>query len=392
MDTSEQKASIWSVGLSIFAMFFGAGNIVFPLALGQFTLDKNFYGILGLLITAVLVPLAGLLAMLLYGGDYQAFFRRIGKIPGFTIVVLILALIGPFGGIPRCITVSYSTLEAFKMTGPEGIGLTLFSLLSCVALFLFTYRPRRILTWLGYVLTPILLLSLGAIIVKGLWLMPEADHTLSGKWQTFSHGVLEGYNTMDLLASFFFSSVVLLCLQQGKLSEAKGNKKMISVALVGSLIAALLLALVYVSLSYIAAGYSSELTSVQGHQMLGTLAHHLLGAKAGLLTGLAVLFACMTTEIALTAVFARFLHEILFPGKLSFPLSIGLTLVAAFFISTFRFEGISSFIVPILQVCYPALIVLTLLNILYKLLNFQPVKFPFYATFALSIVLYALLK
>src|SRR5262245_5287910 len=95
-----KRSTVWSTGLAMFAMFFGAGNIVFPLALGQFTQDKNFYGILGLVVTAVLVPLLGLLSMLLYEGNYASFFQRIGKIPGFCLTLLILGLIGPFGGIP----------------------------------------------------------------------------------------------------------------------------------------------------------------------------------------------------------------------------------------------------------------------------------------------------
>src|SRR5262245_48888774 len=108
----ERKSSVWSTGLAMFSMFFGAGNIVFPLALGQFTQDKTFFGISGLLLTAVLVPLMGLIAMLLFEGDYRTFFQRIGKLPGFFLAVLILGLIGPFGAVPRCITMSFSTLSA----------------------------------------------------------------------------------------------------------------------------------------------------------------------------------------------------------------------------------------------------------------------------------------
>src|SRR5262245_32752684 len=167
---ARSRSTIWSTGLAMFSMFFGAGNIVFPLALGQFTQDKNFYGIVGLILTAVCVPLLGLMAMMLYDGNYSSFFRRIGRVPGFLVTLLILGLIGPFGGIPRCIAISYATLEAFRFETLSWMNLPLFSAISCVLIFLFTFRPGKVLDLLGYVLTPILLLSLAVIVTKGLWI------------------------------------------------------------------------------------------------------------------------------------------------------------------------------------------------------------------------------
>ena len=385
--TADQKASIWSTGLAMFAMFFGAGNIVFPLALGQLTQNQNFFGVSGLIITAVLVPLIGLLSMLLYNGDYTAFFSRIGKIPGFIVAVMILGLIGPFGGIPRCITISYSTLNAFGLEGVKGVNLTSFSLVSCLVILLFSFKPNRILTLLGCVLTPILLLSLGVVAVKGLIQMPHTGVSHFTSWSAFSTGVFEGYNTMDLLAAFFFSSVVLLCLRKGRAANPSQDRSLIRVAFFGSIIAAVLLAGVYVCFSSLSAGFSGELSSVANHQMLGTLAYKVLGPYAGMVASVAVSFACLTTEIALTVVFAEFLHETLFREKVSYLVSLLLTLALSFLMSTFHFEGLSAFLVPILQICYPGLIVLCVLNILNKLYNFQPVKSIFYGTVIFTLLL-----
>ena len=387
--TVRNKSAVWSTGLAMFAMFFGAGNIVFPLALGQFVQDKSFYGIMGLVVTAVLVPLMGLLAMMLYNGDYLSFFRRIGKVPGFLVALLILGLIGPFGGIPRCITISYSTLNAFGFEAIKGVNLMTFSLVSCVLIFLFTYRPTKIISLLGYVLTPILLLSLAVIVAKGLMVMPHPDPSMHTRWSSFSQGLFDGYNTMDLLAAFFFSSVVLLCLRKdvGDMTPQE-NRRLRIVAVLGSLIAALLLAVVYISFSFLAAGYSNELESVASHELLGTLAYHLLGPYAGMIAGVAVCFACLTTEIALTAVFAEFLHETIFKEKVPYTFSLVFTLFVSFLVSTLHFEGISSFLVPILKICYPALIVLSILNILNKAFDFKPVKRVFYGTVALTFITY----
>ncbi len=317
--SSRSRSATWSTGLAMFAMFFGAGNIVFPLALGQFTQDKTIYGILGLIITAVLVPLIGLIGLMLYEGNYFNFFQRIGKIPGFLVVLAILGLIGPFGGIPRCITISHATLESFNFQAFQWMPLPVFSAAIAILIFLFTYRPRRILSLLGYVLTPVLLLSLALIVGRGLWIMPEADPSNHSCSQIFLRGLLDGYNTMDLLAAFFFSSVVLICLQKNHVGE---KKQLLSFAMLGALIAAALLSSVYICFSFLAAGYSNELVGIPSDHLLGTLTYRLLGAQAGLVASVAVCFACFTTEIALTAVIAEFIHKTLFKEKISYSLAI----------------------------------------------------------------------
>lgn len=388
---TEEKSSLWSTGLAIFAMFFGAGNIVFPLAMGQMAQDKNGFALMGMIITAVLMPLAGLIAMLLYEGNYNAFFRRIGKIPGFVVILLILGLIGPFAGIPRCITISYSTLSAFGLTSLPLMNLATFSLLSCLTIFLFTIRPSNILTLMGYVLTPLLLLSLGTIVFKGIFSMPEAGEASYTGGEAFLQGLLGGYNTMDLLAAFFFSSCVLLCLRKGRDQEAiafEKNRSLIRIALFGGVVAAALLTAVYTAFSFLAAGNSEMLSTVPSHQMLGTLAYKLLGPYGGLVAGVAVTLTVLTTEIALTMVFANFLHKVLCKEKISYPSALGITLFVSFWISILQFDGIAYFLAPILQVCYPALIILTLLNILHKLYAFKPAKLLFYGAFAASLAIY----
>ena len=97
----KQLKVILSTGFAMFSMFFGAGNVVFPLDLGRTAGHMNFYAIAGLLITAVGVPFTGLLTMFLFEGNYTKFFERIGKVPGFVLAAFIMALIGPFYAMPR---------------------------------------------------------------------------------------------------------------------------------------------------------------------------------------------------------------------------------------------------------------------------------------------------
>lgn len=383
MSVLAKNFRVVSIGFAMFSMFFGAGNIVFPLAVGQLSLDKNFWGVLGLILGDVIVSLIGLLAMLGFEGSYSRFFSRIGKWPGFLLGLMILTVIGPMGGIPRCITISYSTISAFHFENLSGMNHATFGLVSCLLIYLCTIRPNRILAILGYILTPILLLSLAVIFFKGYLVMPEIAANLETKSQVFLRGILGGYQMLDLFAAFFFSSMVLSCLDHG---AKKGSR--LKLALAGSIIAAVLLALVYIGFSHLGAGFGEVLKDVPPQELLGTLAHKLLGNKAGLVTCIAIIFACLTTEIALTAIVARYLHETLTKGKLSYSQCLILTLGVSFMVSRLRFDKLTAFLGPVLEICYPALIALAVLNLFYYLKGFQPVKRFFYPILIVSLLVY----
>ncbi len=147
------KSETISLGLAMFSMFFGAGNVIFPLAVGQYAGDKNFFAILGLIITAAIMPIAGVIAMLLFDGSYKQFFGRLGKVPGFLLALFIITLLGPLGSTPRCIALAHTTLSnTFLNMSPA-----LFSAAASLVIFLFAIRKRYLLTLLGWILTPLLL-------------------------------------------------------------------------------------------------------------------------------------------------------------------------------------------------------------------------------------------
>ncbi len=380
-----------AIGLAMFAMFFGAGNVVFPLRLGQEVGDQTLWAMLGLLITAVLVPFVGLVSVVLYDSDHKAFFGRIGKIPGYLLAVLILLLIGPFGGIPRTITLAYSTIT-LSLPGTE---LWLFSLIACVIVFFFAWKPSRIVELLGFVLTPLLLAALFVIIILGLISHPDAAHSALTGGEAFVHGLLEGYNTLDLLAACFFSSVVLEGLRHRVKPEE--NEDIMSLThrrftslIKASALGAFLLAIIYLGLSFVSSYYQGELGGVSADQLLGAIAIHIIGPEAGIVSNIAVALACLTTAITLAAVFADTLSREICQGKIKYVPSLVLTLVVAYFICYLRFGGIVSAIAPVVTVCYPALIVLALLNLAYKLWNFKPIKIPVLVVFLLTLIWYVL--
>lgn len=386
MEKPTPKTSLIATGFAMFSMFFGAGNIVFPLDLGLYAQSQNLFAILGMLITAVGVPFMGLIAITLFNGNYKQFFERIGVIPGFILMTAIMGLIGPFGAIPRCITLSYATLSVYL----PSLSLPIFSIISCIIIYLLTFKKTNILNILGYFLTPFLIFSLLIIIIKGIFTgpaIPDSAHTIS---TVFAKGLLEGYQTMDLLGAFFFSSIVLNCLESDSEikhpNEAKNFRKMIMLTLKASLIGVVLLSLTYIGFSYTSAIHSESLAGIPKDELLAKVAILILGPYAGIVACVAAAMACLTTAIALTAVFAEFIHNDITNGKVNYNNAIIGTLLLSFVVSTLHFTGIARFLTPILQICYPALIVLSILNIAYKLAHFKPVKIPVFLTFALSLL------
>ena len=372
------------IGFAMFSMFFGAGNIIFPLFLGASAQKDHFFAISGLLLTAVLIPFLGVFTMIYYEGNYMQFFERMGKQLGFYIAFFILLIIGPFGALPRCITTSYSTIHI----SIESLSLPFFSALSLGGVYLFTVKSKNVVELLGAILTPILLVLLFFIIVKGLFYGNTPENSSQSSLTHFIEGLLTGYNTMDLIASFFFSTVVILSVNKEKDLSHKINKKNDYKILFSAIgIGLFLLSITYLGFTSLSASYATLLENVAKDELFGKISFHLLGPYASLVISLAVFFACLTTEIALAVVFADFFHTYLSKGKLSYKICLIITLIIAFIISTLKFEGISTFLSPILQVIYPSLIVLTLCNLAYKLFQFKWVKLPVVITFILSLII-----
>lgn len=372
----KNKILIISTGLAMFSMFFGSGNLVFPLVVGQ--MSEGHFGLasLGILLTGVVVPFLGILGMLLFQGNSQEFFARLGRPATFWFPLFALSLMGPFGVLARCITVAHG---AFRLIMPEN-PLWIFSILSCVVVFLLTVRKNSIVPLLGSILTPILLASLAAIAFFGLLSTDLPQVSSEGSWTSFKTGILEGYQTMDLLAAFFFSTFIIQHLRSHKQTE-ENSKETLSIFLKSSLIGAGLLSSIYFALVVLGTAYSDQLRMVPPQEMLGFIAEKAIGPWAAPLVSVAVILACLTTAVVLTALFADFFRKEVVKDKIRNPLAIGITLAIAFGVSTLEFSGIARIISPILEMTYPALIVLTLLNIFHKLWGWKSVRMPIAAAF-----------
>ena len=341
--------SSFGIGLAIFSMFFGAGNSIFPIFVGCASKGLWHIALLGLITTAVIMPILGILGILRAGGDPMQFFGRIGKTPGLIMALIVISLLGPFGSTPRCIALSYSTLIHEKT-----LSMPIFALLACLLIFACSLKKRYILPIIGYVLTPILLLSLFAIILFGLLSGPVETSSHAIGWPAFTFGLFEGYKTMDLLAAFFFSSTVFQLL-----SKRKDAHRLL---LKGGLIGGVLLILVYGGFCLCASIHSQELTNVAQAQLLAKLAQVVLGPQSSLIVRITIALACLTTAIALITSFIDFLQATIFKKRFSYPLLLALSLCLTYCVAIFEFASIAKMLNPLLQAVYPISITLTLVN------------------------------
>ncbi len=205
---------IITVALAIFSMFFGAGNLLYPLKVGMHSGTHIFFGMLGFLITAVCLPLAGLIAMILFDGNYDIFFGRLGTRVGNFIIFLCMMIIGPVIAIPRIVTLSHTMTAPFlpfaalqEITPQSSF---IFALLFLGITYLATYRENRIVDLLGLIISPLLVISLLIIIFKGVITAEYAIPAMVTPWQAFTINFIRGYETLDLLAGIFFSSIVFI--------------------------------------------------------------------------------------------------------------------------------------------------------------------------------------
>lgn len=369
-------------GLAIFAMLFGAGNVVFPLGLGRTVGNQVLFALLGLCISAILVPVIGLISAMLYEGNYKKFLGTMGAIPAALITFICMILIGPFGAIPRCLTLAHAVVRWYV---PD-FSIFFFSMLAVCLIFVCTMRKSLMVDLLGRFLGPLKLVLLLSIILFGLFKPLKPLVTSFSSSESFFFGLREGFWMLDLLGTIFFSSLILGSIRSSVDKENVSSKDIIKIGLMSGLIGGLLLGIVYSGFCVVAAMYSSQLAHVAQDQILSALAMSILGAHAGILANITVAIACLTTALALTAVFADYVRSEIFSGKISYLYALLITSVCTFVMANLGFAGIMKMISPIVIICYPALTVLSLVNIAHRLFGYKYVKTPVFVTLLISVI------
>jgi Branched-chain amino acid permeases len=384
--------NIFITGLAVFSMLFGAGNLMYPIAVGLSSGKYNFIGLAGFLITAVLLPLMGLVAMILYNGDYEDFFGRLGKISGKVMIAACMVIIGPGLVIPRIVSFAHCMISPFLPI--EALqSLFIFSIVYLTINFLGSFKESKIVDVLGWVISPALIISLAIVIIKGFITAENFVPTSLTPGKIFGKNMFTGYETLDLIGILFFAAIIIKILKdkfsQKDSCEQVCLKKLAVFGLKAGAIGVSLLAVVYWGLSYLAAYHGHNVAGLNSGQALKEIVLQVMGLHGAFILGMATLMACLSTSIGLGAVTADYMQKNIFKNKISYVVSLTIVMLACIPLSCYGLDAVLAITGgPLTFIGYPTLIALTVCNILYKLFNFKYVKAPVAATFIITCFAY----
>lgn len=383
------------VASMLFGMFFGAGNLIFPVAVGQQSGSQVGVATLGLLITAVGMPLLAVAALGisrstgLYDLSSQA-----GRPFGLFFTCLLYLTIGPFFAIPRCASTAFTVgmEQILPADGPAWLYLLLFSLLFFAAALFFSLRPGKILTWIGKILNPFFLLFLGILVIVAL-VTPGASFAGAeplGDYSTqpFFAGFLAGYNTMDTLAGLAFGIVVVQVIRDLGVEDPG--------AVAGSTVrsgifSCLLMGLIYLAVTLVGAKSRALMAPAEnGGVALAQIARHYLGAPGLLVLAVTVTLACLKTTVGLITSCAE-TFSALFPKGPKYGAWALIFSAASFLFANLGLSAIIGYSLPVLMFLYPLSIVLILLALMSRFFGRDPAVYRWTMGFTLVAAVYDLL-
>ena len=344
------------VGFALFAMFFGAGNVVFPPYLGMHAGEQWANGFLFYFIADIGLALVAMFAIL-HAGGADNITGRIGHAASNVLMCAVILCIGPMVAIPRT---AATTLEMSVTPFFSGMSPVVFSIIFFAVILLLSIKQSAVIDIVGKILTPALLIGLLVLIVKG-FVSPIGDIIDTGvsASEVTVNGIKSGYQTMDVLAAMAFGIIILSSADEKGYTDSKSAAKMIGIA---AALSGVLLMIVYFGLTYLGATASTVFpTDISRANLVIGIVELLLG-KAGLIIfAIVVALACITTAVALVSSAASFFAK-LADDKISYGVFVVVICVSSAIISNLGLDMIIAIATPVLDIVYPPMLVLILLS------------------------------
>lgn len=368
-----------SVSLTLFAIFFGAGNMIFPPAMGQLAGTNFISALAGFIVTDAGIAILGMIAVVLVGSSMSDLGRLVSRKFAILLPVGVYLLIGPLFALPRTGSVSFEL--ALLPYIPKN-NAWMFSLIFTACFFLLTYylssNPNKIVDVVGKYMTPVLLISILMIFIACIFTdqvnsemlqygkigAPQQDYASI----PFFKGMIEGYNALDGPAGLAFAIIVINAIRGYGI---KDKKCIVKYTIISGLGAAFFLAVVYFVLTY--AGAITSTSFSNGGALLHALTTSLYGSVGGVILGVSVLLACLTTSIGLTTAFSDYFKE-LFPS-ISYKKIAALVCIFSFIISNVGLSQLITISLPVLMMIYPVTVVLILLSFMKKYIGHRRIVY-----------------
>ena len=345
------------LGFALFAMFFGAGNLIFPPFLGVISGSNWLIGFGGFILSDVGLALLAIIAAAKCNGEVDKVLSRSGKKLGIMLGSAIMICLGPLLAIPRT---AATTFEMGISPLFDGFSPVLFSIIFFAMTFILTIKPSKVVDVIGQFLTPALLIALGVLIVMGI-ISPLGEMSLNTISENlFAEGVKQGYQTMDALGAVALSTVIISSLSN---KGYKNENQKIKLTLKAGIVAAIGFILVYGGLTYLGATVSTMYgQDVVQTTLIVEITESLLGKPGKVILAIIVMLACLTTAIGLTSATAQFFEKTT-NGKLKYELIVTIVCIFSAIVSNFGVNTIIKFSAPILDIIYPATIILVIMTL-----------------------------
>ncbi len=349
----------------LFGLFFGAGNLIFPIYLGQQAGQHLGGAIVGLLITGIGLPLLGVIGIGLTRSEgVFELATTVSRPYAYIFTVALYLTLGPLFAMPRLATTAFQIgIAPFLAKSQQTSVLLAFSVAFFIVTWLLARNPGKLMTYIGKWLTPLFLLLLGSLIVVAL-VKPLGNFNVAAQGAYTSHPILagftEGYNTMDALASLAFGIVVIDAIRDLGVTEPG---QIATDTIKAGLISMTLMAVIYALLAVMGTLSLGQFSAAaNGGVTLAQLAHYYFGDFGNLLLALIVIIACLKTSIGLTSAFGDTGHS-MFP-KLPYAGLIGFACIVPAVLANVGLTQLISYSTPVLMLLYPLAIVLILLAVL----------------------------
>ena len=382
MEHKKSSKDIIVFGFALFAMFFGAGNLIFPPYLGIITGPKWLISFIGFTFADAGLALLAVMAATKFEGDLNKMFSRAGEKLGIAIGCADILCIGPLLAIPRTGATTYE-MGIMPIFGDK-IPVVLFCIVFFVITYILTIKPSKVIDIVGQFLTPALLIALAVIIVKGVIspLGPIVEEPMIQG--VVGEGIAQGYQTMDAFAAIALASVLIVSLNE-KGYNTVGDK--LKAIMKSGVLACVGLALVYGGLCFLGATVSTMYgVDAQQSQVIVNITEGLLGQTGKVILAVCVALACLTTSIGLTSATGQFFEK-LSGGKLKYKTVVLAVCIFSACMASIGVGGIIKVASPVLSIVYPPTIVLVILAFFTeKIQNDNVYKFAVYTSLIVSIL------
>lgn len=363
--TSLRTRDIVALGFMTFALFIGAGNIIFPPIVAQQAGEHVWLAAFGFLITAVGLPVITIIALSRVEGSIQILSSPLGKIASLILTITCYLTVGPLFATPRTATVSYE-IGFSSYLGTSSSSLLIYSAIYFSVVTLISLYPNKILDTVGYVLSPLKILSLtilgiAAMMIPTGFVPPAINNYIDSP---VSEGFVNGYLTMDTLGALVFGIVIIQAIR----SRGVSNPKLITrYAVIASIISGIGLTVVYLSLFKLGLGsHEVAANASNGAVILHAYVQHAFGDSGSIFLSAMIFIACMVTAIGLTCACAEYFSSI---TKIGYKVWVFILIGFSFIISNLGLTKLIAFSVPVLSAIYPPAIVVIMLSFGWKFFN-----------------------